>query len=96
MGESETLRLDADLSRRIEELARATGVEPAQLIREVVGEYCRSAEQNGGGSARTASTRLSDLAASIAATVPAEDWDELPADLARDFEHHRYGYPRED
>ncbi|HUS92641.1 MAG TPA: hypothetical protein VM695_12365 [Phycisphaerae bacterium] len=37
---------------------------------------------------------IEDLLASIAAEVPAEEWDRLPADLTDDLDHYVYGTPR--
>jgi len=37
---------------------------------------------------------IEDVLASIAAEVPKEDWDCLPADLTDDLDHYLYGTPR--
>jgi hypothetical protein len=38
---------------------------------------------------------LSDLAAIITASVPESEWAKLPSDLAKNFDHYRYGSPSE-
>jgi hypothetical protein len=37
---------------------------------------------------------IEDVLASIAAEVPKEEWDRLPADLTDDLDHYLYGTPR--
>lgn len=37
---------------------------------------------------------IEDVLASVAAEVPQEDWDHLPADLTDDLDHYLYGTPR--
>jgi len=37
---------------------------------------------------------IEDVLASIAAEVPREEWDRLPADLTDDLDHYLYGTPR--
>ncbi len=95
MHEQNPLQLDDSLKRKVEACAQANGVTPDQVIRQAVEEYLSVHEANGGKSA-TAPRRLADIADSIAATVPAEEWAKLPPDLAKNFEHYRYDYPRED
>ena len=34
--------------------------------------------------------------ARIGESVPDEDWDKLPHDLAKNFDHYAHGSPRED
>lgn len=96
MHEQNPLQLDDSLKRKVEECAQANGVTPAQVIRQAVEEYLSVHGVNGGKSATGPRRRLADIADSIAATVPAEEWAKLPPDLAKNFEHYRYGYPRED
>jgi Arc/MetJ-type ribon-helix-helix transcriptional regulator len=37
-----------------------------------------------------------EIAADIMKDVPAEAWDQVPTDLARNHKHYLYGAPRED
>lgn len=87
------IQLDESLTRRIDDLARSTGRAPIDIVREAVEEFAarHNGEQNAGDSAG-----LWDIAAQITATVPEAEWAKLPTDLAKNFEHYRYGYPRED
>ena len=34
--------------------------------------------------------------AAISASVPMEEWEKLPRDLAKNFDHYLYGAPREE
>jgi hypothetical protein len=36
-----------------------------------------------------------DIAREISASVPDEEWEKLPRDLARNFDHYLYGAPKE-
>jgi predicted transcriptional regulator len=87
------LRLDEKLSKRIEEIAQASGVLPAELVREAVEEF--AAHLNGEGAIRE-SDSVFELAAAAAAEFPEADWAALPRDLAQNFDHYHYGHPRED
>lgn len=87
------VELDETLKRRIDELAQTNGVSPAEIVREAVEEF---AAKRNGGHAVAPSDSIWDLAARVTASVPDEEWDKLPTDLAKNFEHYRYGYPRED
>lgn len=96
MQEQNSLPIDDGLKQRIEACARANGVTPAHLIREAVEEYLSAHDSNGGQSTIQPHRRLADIADSIAATVPSDEWAKLPSDLAKNFEHYRHGCPRED
>jgi hypothetical protein len=34
--------------------------------------------------------------AAISASVPIEEWEKLPRDLAKNFDHYHYGAPKEE
>ncbi len=34
--------------------------------------------------------------AAISASVPMEEWEKLPTDLAKNFDHYHYGAPKEE
>jgi hypothetical protein len=34
--------------------------------------------------------------AAISASVPMEEWEKLPRDLAKNFDHYHYGAPKEE
>jgi hypothetical protein len=42
----------------------------------------------------TTAPKIEDVLAAIAAEVPQEEWDRLPADLTDDLDHYLYGTPR--
>jgi len=42
----------------------------------------------------TTAPAIEDVLAAIAAEVPREEWDRLPADLTDDLDHYLYGTPR--
>lgn len=42
----------------------------------------------------TTASSIEDVLASIAAEVPKEEWDRLPADLTDELDHYLYGTPR--
>ncbi|HWL92033.1 MAG TPA: CopG family transcriptional regulator [Phycisphaerae bacterium] len=88
-----TIQLDDALKRRIDELAESNGVSPADLVREAVDAF---AARRNGSEAVGDSEGLWDDAAKITASVPAQEWEKLPGDLARNFDHYHYGHPRED
>ena len=37
-----------------------------------------------------------DLALSVSASVPPAEWSGVPADLAKNFDHYRYGHAKEE
>lgn len=37
-----------------------------------------------------------EIADEIAASVPAEEWEKLPKDLSKNFDHYLYGHPKEE
>lgn len=88
--------LDADLTRRVEKCAESNGISPTQVVHEAIEEYLSAHGTNGGPPTTKRRGRLSEIADDAAAHVPDEEWAKLPADLAKNFEHYRYGYPRED
>ena len=53
----------------------------------------QAASENGSASA---SSSVWDIAAKLRSAVPAGEWDKVPADLARNFDHYHYGHSRED
>lgn len=90
------IQLDDSLRRRVEECAEAIGLSPTQVVRNAVEEYLSAHGSNGGHAAARPRRRLAEIADAITANVPDEEWAKLPTDLAKNFEHYRYGYPRED
>lgn len=96
------VNLPDDLCQMAEDLARERG-------HASVAEYLRSllqdAVQQAPGSAAPESVAtpepaqerppLSTVAAEVGASVPADAWGLLPSDLAANFDHYRYGRPRE-
>ena len=90
------VQLDDALKHRVEECAHANGVSTAQLVQGALEAYLATHASNGGHAAPGPNRPLFEVADSIAATVPADAWAQLPVDLAKNFEHYRYGYPRED
>lgn len=48
----------------------------------------------GRSSGKTAARPIEDIAAELAAEVPAQEWDRLPADLTDNLDHYLYGTPK--
>ena len=76
-----------------------TPLEPLDLDEGT--EVMVSIEDNqvAGHHAPTAGQGLAAIAARVAQlreSVPAETWDDLPTDLARNKKHYLYGHPREE
>lgn len=90
------IELDETLKRQVEECAEANGVSPTEVVRDAVQEYLSTHGSNGGHAAPKPRRRLAEIADAVTADVPDEEWAKLPTDLAKNFEHYRYGYPRED
>lgn len=90
------IALDDALRLRIDACARVTGVSAEEFVRVAVETYLQAHGSNGSSESPKRRSRLADLAAAAGAGVPAEEWDKVPRDLAQNFEHHRYGYPREE
>ena len=88
------VRIDDALRLRAEECARASGVSISEVVRNALEDYLATRGSRDVQPNRERS--LSEIADSIAATVPADEWAKLPADLAKNSEYYRYGYPRED
>jgi hypothetical protein len=42
----------------------------------------------------SAARPIEEIAAQLAAEVPAEEWDRLPADLTDNLDHYLYGTPK--
>ncbi|MCB9866172.1 MAG: hypothetical protein H6816_06005 [Phycisphaerales bacterium] len=87
------IHLDVELQRRIADLARSTGVSPAEYVRTAVEEL--AARRNGGPQLADSSDLLKSIAR-ITEGLPDEELDKLPSDLAKNFDHYHYGHPRED
>lgn len=88
-----TIQIDPQLQRRIEEVAKAQGISSENLVREAVEDF---AARRNGGRAMGDSAFLWDAADRISESVPPEEWAKVPADLAKQFDHYHYGHPRED
>ena len=37
-----------------------------------------------------------EIAAEVAASVPAEEWAKVPADLSKNLDHYLYGAPKDE
>ncbi len=89
------VQIDDALRQRAEECARACGVPISEVVREALEEYL-AAHASKVGPSPSPRTSLAETADLIAARVPPSEWAQVPADLGKNFEHYRYGYPRED
>lgn len=87
------LELDDALKHRIDELAQADGVQPLDIVRAAVEKLAATCN---GSSALGDSESIWDEATRITGSVPPGEWEKLPTDLARNFDHHHYGHPKED
>ncbi len=96
MSADQRVQLDIATSEKVEECARRRGVSPSQVLREALEGYLAAHAAAEPKEPSISNSSLADLADAVAASVPDTEWSRLPADLARNFEHHRYGYPRED
>jgi hypothetical protein len=90
------IELDDSLRRSVEQLAESTGQSATEILRKAVEDYLLTHGSNGGHLKPSPRRRLAELADAASADMTADDWAKLPTDLARNFEHYRYGYPRED
>lgn len=96
MPPQNTVHLDDALKSRVDECARVMGLTPDTIVQEALEEYLAAHGRNGGQATPKPRRGLAEVADSIAWSVPNQEWAKLPTDLAKNFEHHRYGYPRED
>ncbi len=90
------IELDDSLRRSVEQLAESTGQSATEILKKAVEEYLSVHSSNGGRLSPGPRRRLAELAEAAGADMTGDDWARLPADLAKNFEHYRYGYPRED
>jgi len=44
---------------------------------------------------KSAARAIEDIAAELAAEVPAQEWERLPADLTDNLDHYLYGTPKQ-
>lgn len=85
------IQIDDALKRQIEQLAQITGLSPGDLVREAVEAFISQRSPNG---SQADSDALWDVAARISESVRDSEWEKLPVDLARNFDHYHYGHPR--
>ncbi len=93
MPAENTIQLDDALKRRIDELAKTSGASPTEIVREAVEEF---AARRKNGKSVSDSDGIWEIARRISASVPDEEWDKIPRDLSKNFDHYHYGHPRED
>lgn len=95
MALSNSLQFDDELMRRIDDLARANGVTPAEIVREAVETFAAAQNGGNGNSARTTDDEAPwDIALRIGESIPIDEWAKLPRDLASQFDHYCYGHPK--
>jgi hypothetical protein len=80
------------------ELERAPGLPDRQTvavtIQQIDGVSPAAKSSQASVSADTARPSIEEVLASLAAQVPADDWQQLPADLSDDLDHYIYGTPK--
>jgi len=59
------------------------------------GLYGHRRPRSGRSSGKSAARAIEDIAAELAAEVPAQEWDRLPADLTDNLDHYLYGTPKQ-
>jgi predicted transcriptional regulator len=95
-AQGDSVELDGPLKRRVADCAQASGMTPTDVVRQALEQYLAAHGTNGGGIGQKPRRPLAEIADAISAHIPEEEWAKLPADLAKNFEHYRHGYPRED
>ncbi len=63
-----------------------------QTARKILGDLCR--EPASGSNEFPAERPIEDILRELAAGIPREEWDRLPADLTDHLDHYLYGTPR--
>lgn len=86
-----TIQIDDALRRQIDQLAQTSGLTPADLIREAVEEFVA---RHSPSESQADSDSFWDVAARIRESVQESEWEKLPGDLAKNFDHYHYGHPR--
>lgn len=78
-----------------EELHQLVDRLPADQVlvaRRVLGDLCR--EPAYGSSQFSVEPAIEEILQELAAGIPREEWDRLPADLTDHLDHYLYGTPR--
>ena len=76
----------------LHQLVDRLAADQVQIARKVLGDLCR---QPASGSNQFPSERpIEEILKELAAGIPREEWDRLPADLTDDLDHYLYGTPR--
>ena len=83
------------LRQRLDCLAKTQGVTSQEIIRKALEEYIDNHDGNSAQAEQTASPRILELANNARSLASSLDWQKLPVDLAKNFDHHLYGHPRE-
>ena len=79
-----------ELHHLIDSLPDGEVAEVKEIV-QAVRQQKRVAEAEAGG----AGVRpIEEIAAELAAKVPQEEWDRLPADLSDNLDHYLYGTPK--
>jgi len=87
--------LSDDLRAFVEgESQRAGFDDPSEYIRSLIEDVRRRRVLEPASSPTSGASSVLQLARDIAATVPDEEWQRVPADLAANFDHYNYGAPR--
>jgi len=60
--------------------------------RKMLGDLC--GEPASGSNQLAAERPIEEILKELAAGIPREEWDRLPADLTDDLDHYLYGTPR--
>lgn len=63
-----------------------------QAARKILGDLCRE-PASGPGQIRV-DRPIEEILKELAAGIPREEWDRLPADLTDQLDHYLYGTPR--
>lgn len=82
------VRLSAEQRNWVKQQAEVTQHTESDVVRSLIEEAMHGA---GTGSAKHS---IVDIFADIAASVPAEVWEALPADLNDQLDHYVYGTPK--
>jgi len=76
----------------LHQLVNRLPADQIQAARKVLDDLCR--EPASGARQALAERPIEDILRELAAGIPREEWDRLPADLTDQLDHYLYGTPR--
>jgi hypothetical protein len=85
-----TIKLPPDIEKQVEAAATKRGVQPEEIVLDLVRDKYRPASATNGKSS------LQQLARKFHESIPAEAWEGVPKDRSINHDHYLYGAPKVD